>query len=130
MAIINDSSNADLDFQAVANDSGVSGRPVDVSLFPPKPAQNSAFGMTYMSDVRHVGLFKILAIRGSLYPEFISEWPKAIPYSQFSSSVDENSTFVYMYYQVNETTIAEITFNLNSGIWSSNPTYIRVDAAA
>ena len=91
--------------------------------------QIGTFGATYLSNVNHIGLLKIL-LGDEPEAELLSEWPEVIPFPQFSSSIDGNSTIIYTYFQVNETTVAEITFDMDSGLWASSPTYLYTDVGS
>ena len=84
-------------------------------------------GVAYLSSMGQINLARFIY---DFEPHFISVRSEPISYPHFSLSAQDLSTPLYTYYQVNATTIAEVTFDLNSGFWSSRPTYIRVDLLA
>ena len=47
-------------------------------------------------------------------------------YPHFSSSMYENSTTIYVYYQINSSMMAEISFDVENGFWSLDPVYIDI----
>ena len=59
--------------------------------------------------------------------EPLSEWTDSIPYGHISSSYDD-SNVVYTYFQVNETTIAELQYDLNTGFWEQESSSLHLGA--
>ena len=56
-----------------------------------------------------------------------AQWPTATPYSHISAtSLADNSTVFYVYYQANDTSIAEASFNVDSGFWATRPEYFSL----
>ena len=106
---------------AQSNTTGL-GKATDLHLLMlPDPS----LGVTYLSSAGHIGLVRLDPTY--LVEQSVSEWSELIPYPHFSSIIHEDSTIIYTYYQVNESSIAEITFDLDSGFWGSDPTYIQID---
>ena len=93
----------------------------DFSIFP---LLDPSIGVAYLSSMGRINLAKFWS---ALEPTFVSERSEPIPYPQFSLSTQDHFTTLYAYYQVNATTMAEVTFDLDSGFWSLHPTYIHID---
>ena len=53
--------------------------------------------------------------------------PSSISSNHFSAaSVGEKAIKLYIYYQANETSLAEISFDTDTGVWSRQPSMIKV----
>lgn len=53
--------------------------------------------------------------------------PSSISSNHFSAaSVGEKALKLYIYYQANETSLAEISFDTDTGVWSGQPSMIKV----
>ena len=74
----------------------------------------SEFVVTYLDKMRNVNLV-------SLQSTLAANWSERIPYGHISSCADNNSTILYTYYQVNESAMAEVAFDRDTGAW--NPTH-------
>ena len=72
---------------------------------------------TSLTTRREIGLEYLLYGGGSYGTQPISEWTDPIPCSHIASASFQDSNVVYTYYQVNDTNIAELQYNLDSGIW-------------
>ena len=78
---------------------------------------NSTNIATYVTTTRNIGLENVGGplVETPLQP--LSVWTDSIPYRHIASASFQDSNVVYTYYQVNDTTIAELQYNLDSGIW-------------
>ena len=63
----------------------------------------------------------------SLETPLASDWSETIPYEHISSCTDNDTAILYTYYQVNETTMAEVAFDPETGSWS--PTHFSISAS-
>ena len=61
----------------------------------------------------------------SLFTAMSAKWSQPIPYGHLSSSVGSKSSQVYTYYQINETALVEVSYDVQTRSWS--PTFIYVD---
>ena len=70
-----------------------------------------------MTTTRKIGLENLggLLLETSVQP--LSVWTDSVPYGHIASASFQDSNVVYTYYQVNDTAIAELQYNLDSGIW-------------
>ena len=83
--------------------------------------------MVYLADNNIISV----EMEGVAVPNFSNgdpaQWPTAIPFSHISAtSLAENSTVFYVYYQANDTSIAETSFDVDSGFWATRPGYFSL----
>lgn len=53
--------------------------------------------------------------------------PAVLPFRHVGATAGrENSSFIYLYYQANDTHFGEISFDNDAGVWSAEPVFIAV----
>lgn len=80
--------------------------------------QNNTVGMTFIDTYPDIK---------SSFPNYDASWPTILPSRRLSgTSFDLNSTVIYVYYQANDTSIAEISYDIINRTWVPNPTYVSI----
>ncbi|CAD6591448.1 MAG: hypothetical protein ASARMPREDX12_005172 [Alectoria sarmentosa] len=52
--------------------------------------------------------------------------PATVPFRHIGATSGGNSSVIYVYYQVNETHLGEISFDNDNGVWSAQPVFVPV----
>ena len=77
-----------------------------------------SFGISLLAPIPHNPPFLASAS---------TTWSTTIPFTHMSAtSLPNNSTKLYVYYQVNDSAIAEIYYDSGSGFWPAEPEYIFI----
>lgn len=90
---------------------------------------NNKTALVYLQPNNTIGMTFVDAypdIKSSV-PNFDTSWPTILPFRRFSGTAfDTDPTIIYIYYQVNDTIITEVSYNTINRAWALSPTYISL----